>query len=126
MDELAELERRINHKIAQTKDKMHKTQERAVTDRLWPEIEIGWLVVDWISDEYDFFEEQERYSRPNYEANLVNNWIHGLEVRKDLLYVINRTYVSYSIMQRHPKMYPAISKLHQGGSHYIEIIAVVC
>ena len=88
MDELAELERRINHKIAQTKDKMHKTQERAVTDRLWPEIEIGWLVVDWISDEYDFFEEQERYSRPNYEANLVNNWIHGLEVRKDLLYVI--------------------------------------
>jgi hypothetical protein len=46
------------------------------------------LVVDWIGDDYDFFEEQERYSRPNYEANLVNNWIHGLEVRKDLLYVI--------------------------------------
>ena len=42
MDELSreELEQRIKHKIAQTKDKMHKTQERAVTDRLWPEIEI--------------------------------------------------------------------------------------
>jgi hypothetical protein len=45
MDELAELEQRINHKIAQTKDKMHKTQERAVTDRLWPEIEIlNWVL----------------------------------------------------------------------------------
>ena len=45
MDELIELEQRINHKIAQTKDKMHKTQERAVTDRLWPEIEtLNWVL----------------------------------------------------------------------------------
>jgi hypothetical protein len=47
MDELSELEQRINHKIAQTKDKMHKTQERAVTDRLWPEIEI----LNWVLNE---------------------------------------------------------------------------
>jgi hypothetical protein len=47
MDELAELEQRINHKIAQSKDKMHKTQERAVTDRLWPEIEI----LNWVLNE---------------------------------------------------------------------------
>jgi hypothetical protein len=47
MGELAELEQRINHKIAQTKDKMHKTQERAVTDRLWPEIEI----LNWVLNE---------------------------------------------------------------------------
>jgi hypothetical protein len=47
MDELAELERRINHKIAQTRDKMHMTQERAVTDRLWPEIEI----LNWVLNE---------------------------------------------------------------------------
>jgi hypothetical protein len=39
MDELIELDQRINHKIAQTKDKMHKTRERVVTDHLWPEIE---------------------------------------------------------------------------------------
>jgi hypothetical protein len=39
MDELADLEQRIHHKVAQTKDKMHKTRERVVTDRLWPEIE---------------------------------------------------------------------------------------
>jgi hypothetical protein len=37
MDELIQLEQRINQKIAQTKDKMHKTRERVVTDRLWPE-----------------------------------------------------------------------------------------
>jgi hypothetical protein len=44
MDELSELEHRIKHKIAQTKDKMHKTRERAVTDRLWPEIEtLNWV-----------------------------------------------------------------------------------
>jgi len=43
MDELIELEQRIKHKIVQTKDKMHKTRERVVTDRLWPErdIELG-------------------------------------------------------------------------------------
>jgi hypothetical protein len=45
MDELTELEQRIKHKIAQTKDKMHETQERAVTDRLWPEIEtLNWVL----------------------------------------------------------------------------------
>jgi hypothetical protein len=45
MDELIELEQRINHKIAQTKDKMQKTRERVVTDRLWPEIEtLNWVL----------------------------------------------------------------------------------
>ena len=45
MDELIELEQRIKHKIAQTKDKMHKTQERTVTDHLWPEIEtLNWVL----------------------------------------------------------------------------------
>jgi hypothetical protein len=47
MDELEELEQRINHKIAQTKDKMHKTQEMAVTDRLRSEIE----VLNWVLNE---------------------------------------------------------------------------
>jgi hypothetical protein len=47
MDELVELEQRINHKIAQTRDQMDKTQERAVTDRLWPEIEI----LNWVLNE---------------------------------------------------------------------------
>jgi len=45
MYELAELEQRIKHKITQTKDKMHKIQERVVTDRLWPEIEtLNWVL----------------------------------------------------------------------------------
>ena len=45
MDELIELEQRIKNKIAQTKDKMHKTLERVVTDRLWPEIEtLNWVL----------------------------------------------------------------------------------
>jgi len=45
MDELIKLEQRINHKIAQTKEKMHKTRERVVTDRLWPEIEtLNWVL----------------------------------------------------------------------------------
>jgi hypothetical protein len=45
MDELSELEQRIKHKIAQTKDKMHNTRERAVTDRLLPEIEtLNWVL----------------------------------------------------------------------------------
>jgi hypothetical protein len=45
MDELSVLEQRIKHKIAQTKDKMHNTQERTVTDRLWPEIEtLNWVL----------------------------------------------------------------------------------
>ena len=45
MDELSELEQRIKNKIVQTKDKMHTTRERAVTDRLWPEIEtLNWVL----------------------------------------------------------------------------------
>ncbi len=45
MDELIELEQRIKHKIAQTKDKMHKTMDRVVTDRLWREIEtLNWVL----------------------------------------------------------------------------------
>jgi hypothetical protein len=45
MDELSEVEQRNKQKIVQTKDKMHKTQERAVTDRLWPEIEtLNWVL----------------------------------------------------------------------------------
>jgi hypothetical protein len=45
MDELIELEQRINYRIAQTKDKMHKTMERVVTDHLWPEIEtLNWVL----------------------------------------------------------------------------------
>jgi hypothetical protein len=45
MEELAELEQRVKHKIMQTNDKMHKTQERVVTDRLWPEIEtLNWVL----------------------------------------------------------------------------------
>ena len=45
MDELIALEQRIKHKIAQTKDKMHKTMERVVTDRLWRKIEtLNWVL----------------------------------------------------------------------------------
>jgi hypothetical protein len=45
MDELSELEQRIKNKILQTKGKMHTTRERAVTDRLWPEIEtLNWVL----------------------------------------------------------------------------------
>ena len=45
MDELSEMEQRIKDKIAQTKEKMHVTQERAVTDHLWPEIEtLNWVL----------------------------------------------------------------------------------
>jgi len=44
MNELSQLENRKD-KIAQTKHKMHKTQERTVTDRLWPEIEtLNWVL----------------------------------------------------------------------------------
>jgi hypothetical protein len=55
MDGLIELEQRINHKIAQTKDKMHKTRERVVTDRLWPEIE----TLNWVLNEIFVFREKE-------------------------------------------------------------------
>ena len=45
MDELIELEQRIKHKVAQTKDKMHKTRQRAITDSLWTEIEtLNWVL----------------------------------------------------------------------------------
>jgi hypothetical protein len=46
MVELSDLEQRIKHKIAQTLDKMHTTQERAVTGRLWPEIEVVELGIE--------------------------------------------------------------------------------
>ncbi|PWU82119.1 MAG: hypothetical protein DLM72_03405 [Candidatus Nitrosopolaris wilkensis] len=45
MTELLELANRIKDKIVQTKHKMHKTQERTVTDHLWPEIEtLNWVL----------------------------------------------------------------------------------
>ena len=45
MNDLSRLENRIKDKIAKTKHKMHKTQERAVTDSLWPEIEtLNWVL----------------------------------------------------------------------------------
>ena len=55
MDELSELEQRIKTKIVQTKDKMHKIQERAVTDRLWPEIE----TLNWVLNEILVFRQKE-------------------------------------------------------------------
>jgi hypothetical protein len=45
MDELSNLEERIQDKIIQTKIKMDKTMERAETDRLWPIIEtLNWVL----------------------------------------------------------------------------------
>jgi len=45
MNELSQLENRIKDKIAQTKHKIHMTQERTLTDRLWPEIEtLNWVL----------------------------------------------------------------------------------
>ncbi len=33
------------NRIAQIKDEMHKTRERAITDRLWPKIEtLSWVL----------------------------------------------------------------------------------
>jgi hypothetical protein len=55
MVELSVLEQRIKNKIVQTKDKMHKTQERAVTDRLWPEIE----TLNWVLNEILVFRQKE-------------------------------------------------------------------
>jgi hypothetical protein len=62
MDELIELEQRIKHKIVQTKDKMHKTQERVVTDRLWPEIE----TLNWVLNEILVFRQRDEgfYGNP--------------------------------------------------------------
>jgi hypothetical protein len=45
MDELSNLEERIQDKIAETKIKMDKTMQRAETDRLWPIIEtLKWVL----------------------------------------------------------------------------------
>ena len=62
MDELIELEQRINHKIAQTKDKMHRTIERIVTDRLWPEVE----TLNWVLNEILVLRQRDEafYSNP--------------------------------------------------------------
>jgi ubiquinone/menaquinone biosynthesis C-methylase UbiE/uncharacterized protein YggL (DUF469 family) len=35
--------------------------------------------IDWSKHDSDFFEGQERFSRPNYENNLVQNWIPALD-----------------------------------------------
>jgi hypothetical protein len=48
-----ELEQRIKHK-------MHKTQERVVTDRLWPEIE----TLNWVLNEILLSRHEEFYSDP--------------------------------------------------------------
>jgi hypothetical protein len=34
-DSLSDIEKKINHKIKETKDKMKKTNQRIETDRLW-------------------------------------------------------------------------------------------
>jgi hypothetical protein len=45
MDELSNLEERIQDKIAETKIKMDKTMLREETDRLWPIIEtLNWVL----------------------------------------------------------------------------------
>jgi hypothetical protein len=50
MDELSGLERRIKKRILQIKRKMHETLERAVTDRLWSEIEtLNWVLNEILS-----------------------------------------------------------------------------
>ena len=62
MDELIALEQRIKHKIAQTKDKMHKIMESVVTDRLWPEIE----TLNWVLNEILVLRQRDEafYSNP--------------------------------------------------------------
>jgi hypothetical protein len=64
MDKLSELEQRIKHKIAQTKDKKHETQERAITDRLWPEIE----TLNWVLNEILVLSRQDErfYALPSF------------------------------------------------------------
>ena len=47
MDELSNLEERIQDKIAETKIKMDRTIQRAETDRLWPIIE----TLKWVQNE---------------------------------------------------------------------------
>jgi len=62
MDELIEFEQRIKHKITQTRDKMYKTQERVVTDRLWPEKE----TLNWVLNEILVLRQRDEgfYSKP--------------------------------------------------------------
>ena len=68
MDELIKLEQRINHKIAQTKDKMHRTIERIVTDRLWPEVE----TLNWVLNEILVLRQRDEafYSNPEIYRNI--------------------------------------------------------
>jgi len=68
MDELIKLEQRINHKIAQTKDKMHRTMERVFTDRLWPEIE----TLNWVLNEILVLRQrrEEFYNNPELFRNI--------------------------------------------------------
>jgi hypothetical protein len=47
MDELCSLEHKIKKRILQIKRQMQETRERAVTDRLWSEIE----TLNWVSNE---------------------------------------------------------------------------
>jgi len=50
MDKFSGLEYRIRDKIQQTKHKMHQTRERAITDRLWSEIEtLNWVLNEILS-----------------------------------------------------------------------------
>jgi len=50
MDELSGLEHRIKKRILDIKHKMHETRERAVTDRLWSEIEtLNWVLNEILS-----------------------------------------------------------------------------
>jgi len=50
MNEFSGLEYRIRDKIQQTKHKMHQTRERAITDRLWSEIEtLNWVLNEILS-----------------------------------------------------------------------------
>ena len=45
MDELLLLEQRIERKIAEIKEKMNKTHERANTDKLMPKVEtLNWVL----------------------------------------------------------------------------------
>ena len=62
MNQLLLLEERIKDKIDQTKNKMHETQERAVTDRLWPEIE----TLNWVLNEILVLSRQDEgfFSKP--------------------------------------------------------------
>jgi hypothetical protein len=50
MDEFSIIKRKIQHKIAQLRIKMKETMERAVTDRLWSQIEtLNWVMNEILS-----------------------------------------------------------------------------